>query len=398
MRIAEIHWAFAPTIGGVETHLAVLGPGLAARGHQVRLLCGMPQGAKAVDDYQGMTVERTRLLDLNAINAEQFLHLADEINETMENFLLRFQPDIIHVHNLHYFSPVPLEAVVAYRHRHRVPIVLTAHNTWHDALFTEMSTFAGNFDAIIAVSHFISRDMASLGYPTSRMTVVHHGVTPDWITNASDPHYPFPELKGSRLIFHPARMGVGKGTLTVLEAFATVLRHHPRAALLLAGSSQTVDWNSLQQREIGLIQERIAALGISKRVFYRPFSWPEMAGIYDSAEVVCYPSINPEPFGIVVIEAMARGRPVIVSDSGGMPELIEAGHSGLIVEPGSAPALADAIRDVLDRPQWAANLAQTARRRVAQHFTAETMIERTEQILMTTVREMAAPNGTSFAS
>jgi glycogen(starch) synthase len=398
MRIAEIHWAFPPTIGGVETHLAILGPGLVARGHTVALLCGQPPGIAPVASAGGMTIERTPLLDLNQMSEERFADMADEVHEQIENFLLRFRPDVIHVHNLHYFSPVPLEAVIAYRHRHGVPVVLTAHNTWHDACFAECTAaFAADFDAVIAVSGFIRDDLIRLGYPPATCTVVPHGLPREWWTAPRDPWVPFPEAQGRPVIFHPARLSRAKGSPVVVEAFARLRTRHPTAFLWLAGTAHTVDWGSAQAAEIAAVQAQIAAHGLAPHVGIAPFPWAAMRRLYDAATIVVYPSLFPEPFGIVVIEAMARARPVVVTQVGGMPEIVDR-QSGCLVPPGDPAALAEALDALLRDPARARRLGTAARRRVARHFTAEAMIARTEAVLHDAIRGKNHEHGASLAS
>lgn len=397
MRIAQIHWAFSPTIGGVESHLATLIPALGQRGHVVALLCGQPEDAPPAMDPPDFIIERTPLLDLNCMTYEDVAFQTGDIHETIENFLVRFRPDIIHLHNFHYFTPVPIEAVIAYRHHYGVPVVLTAHNTWNDALFEELGAYRKDYDHIIAVSRFIQNDLIRLGYPGERITPVYHGVTSDWLNAPCSPGYPFPAMVGRPIIFHPARMSLAKGSMAVIEAFALVKKDLPNAFLVLAGTGRTVDWNNVQSGEIREVMERIQELGLTEDVAYRAFGWKEMRSLYDAADVVLYPSIFPEPFGIAVIEAMARGKPVIVARSGGMPEIIEDGSSGLIVSPGSVQELSQAILEVLQHSNLRHMLGLAAQLRVRERFTAEQMVSQTETVLVNTLREMASSHGAPVA-
>jgi glycosyltransferase involved in cell wall biosynthesis len=381
MRIAELHWAFPPTIGGVETHLATLGPGLVRRGHEVSLLTGQPGELPAHDVFEGMVIERCPYLDLNRMTPEMFTRHAAQVTESIHEFLTTVNPDVIHVHNWHYFSDVPLKAVLKWREEHPAALVLTAHNSWHDDLFQQLAEYGDQYDRIIAVSQYTLDDMAEWGYHADKMRVVHHGVAPQWLDPVVRPWLPIAEAQGRPVIFHPARMGLAKGSLVVVEAFRQVREVIPDAFLLLAGTGQIVDWGSVQHREIELINDRIRLYGLTSAVDIRPYHWPDIAGVYDAASAVVYPSVFPEPFGIVVIEAMARGRPVVITRTGGMPEIITHEVDGLIVDPNDADQLAQALIRLLRNRDLAESLGRQARQRVAASFTAERMIERTEDVL-----------------
>jgi glycogen(starch) synthase len=397
MRIAEIHWAFAPTIGGVETHLAILGPALAAKGHSVVLLTGQPSGTPTRSEYSGMTVVRTPWLDLNQMSEVRFRRSEEAVRRTIVSFLEEVDPDVIHVHNLHYFSPIPLRVISDWAAQREIPVVLTAHNTWDDRLFREITPLAAALDHVIAVSHFIRQDLIRLGYPGDRISVVHHGVAPEWITAPPEPTYPHPNMAGRPVIFHPARMGFGKGSHVVVEAFAKVRERIPEAFLVLAGTNKTVDWGHSQPSQVTELFERIRELGLEESVGVDTYSWESMRGLYDASTVVVYPSVAPEPFGIVVIEAMARGRPVIISSSGGMPELVVPNISGVVVRPGSVEDLQEALTQLLTDGELRRRLADAARQRVRSHFTAEAMVDNTERILAQTGLERSRRRGRSFA-
>ena len=90
-------------------------------------------------------------------------------------------------------------------------------------------------------------------------------------------------------------------------------------------------------------------------------------------DVVVVPSTRPEPFGMVVVEGMALGRPVIATDAGGPAEIITNARDGVLVEPGSAVALADALRRLIDDPDWARRLGSRATA-TALRFTPEAMV------------------------
>jgi glycosyltransferase involved in cell wall biosynthesis len=114
--------------------------------------------------------------------------------------------------------------------------------------------------------------------------------------------------------------------------------------------------------------------------------WPNPAVMeaWRKSSIALVPSLWPEPFGIVVIEAMKSGRPVIASNTGGIPDIVVDGETGTLVPPGDHEALAAEIRRLVDNPQLAARMGQAGRRHVRE-FQATSVVPRIEQVYQTLV-------------
>ncbi|GAF27151.1 glycosyltransferase [Moorella thermoacetica Y72] len=382
MRVAMLHWAFPPIIGGVESHLALLCPYLVRQGHQVSLLTATAPGTPVEESWQGVVIKRSPLLDLNSLTPAVIEARAGEIKELLENFLLAVRPDVVHAHNFHYFSYVHAASLQEICRRHGWPLVLTAHNVWDDELWTRMNTLARGWDLVIAVSHYIRQELVVNGYPPERVTVVYHGTD----TNTFRPPSPedrqalytsYPEWRGRRIIFHPARMSRAKGCDVSIRALDLIRREIPDVLLVLAGTTNTVDWGQKQPAEVASLQDLIASLGLEENVFIRFFPWQEMPAVYQGAEVCLYPSAFQEPFGLVMLEAMATARPIIVSRAGGMPEIIRPGYNGFLVSMGDHEELARYTTFLLRNPEVARTMGQDGRRLVEENFTTAVMARNT---------------------
>lgn len=384
MRVLQLHWAFPPTIGGVETHLVLLGKGLVRKQWEVSLLTGTAGDADMVEDYhwEGMRIRRTPLMDLNHLTPESIRAKEDAIRREIHNFVEETRPQIIHAHNMHYFSPLHTKILVEIKERLGIPLILTAHNVWEDETAEEMLQFASAWDGIICVSDYIRRELEKAGYPKDRLRVVYHGIDTERFAPATPEEKKairdqYPELEGKKIIFHPARMGKAKGCHVSVRALDLVRRQFPTAVLAMAGSGNIVDWCRHQPKEIKEITDLINELNLQDHVFIKLFSWDEMPQFYKICDVCIYPSINQEPFGLVMLEAMASGKPLVVTHSGGMPEVVKDGYNGFVVGRSDHRELADRIIQILSDSQLADRLVENGLRSVHQNYNWNLMVNNT---------------------
>jgi glycosyltransferase involved in cell wall biosynthesis len=155
-----------------------------------------------------------------------------------------------------------------------------------------------------------------------------------------------------------------KGQLGLLRAFAQTLTQLPKAMLLIAGAPLfNKDYEYAQH-----LEDEAKALGINDRVLMLgPRS--DVAAIMGALDLLIVNSLV-EPAGLVVLEAMACGTPVVATAVGGLPEMIGHGKTGWLVPPGDEQALAAAIVDLWHRPVVRAALAREGKRHVAARFSA----------------------------
>ncbi|MDA8346164.1 MAG: glycosyltransferase family 4 protein [Thermaerobacter sp.] len=362
MRIAMLHWAFPPVVGGVETHLEELGASLVRRGHAVHALVGGESDEDPLQ-HRGIDVQRSTLFRPVPGVARA------ELRTVLRRFLDRTRPDVVHVHNMHYFSERHAEVLREVKRERGLPIVLTAHNVWRDQLGYAFLRHADIWDRIIAVSHYLADALVDIGYPRSRVQVMHHGVDPErW---SPEPPLPDTPLR----IFHPARLSLDKGSLLVVRALHRVRALIPGARLLLAGTGTIVDFESRQAKEVETVREEIARLGLEGAVELRAIPWDEIPEVFARSRVVVYPSRFDEPFGIAALEGMASARPVVVSSVGGMPEFVRDGVDGFVVPPDDDEALAERIALLLGNPVLARRLGAAARQRAVRRFHIRQMVE-----------------------
>lgn len=384
MNIAQIHWAFPPVIGGVESHLAMLGSALVKNNYKVSLLTGSFSGAAQEQFYEGMYIRRTPLMDLNSLSAEEIEKNAGQIRNTIRNFIEQVKPDIIHAHNMHYFSPVHADILYEIKKELGIPLILTAHNVWadDDKTWQELNTRAHYWDAVIAVSHYIKKELVRVGFEENRVSVVHHGIdlnrfTPATQNDAIKIEEKYPNFKGRRVIFHPARMSLDKGCHISVKALDLIRREYPDVLLVLAGTGKTVDWGAHQQKHVKMIFDLVNEYQLQDNVFIHFFAWDDMPLVYKGAEFCIYPSCFEEPFGLVMLESMATKKPIIVSKAGGMPEIVMNGVNGYVVEMNNPGQLAEKCCLLLRERQLCHEMGLKGRVMVEKLWTEEVMTQAT---------------------
>jgi glycosyltransferase involved in cell wall biosynthesis len=155
-----------------------------------------------------------------------------------------------------------------------------------------------------------------------------------------------------------------KGMHLVIEAMPRILAAHPSAQLVVVGGAHSLEPNYEHE-----LRDLIASLGIGDHV--RPVGLQRNVAEWMQAMDVIVMASYGEPFGIVVIEAMALGKPVVASDTGGPTEIITNGVDGLIFKTGDAASLADTLLQVLGDPKLARQIGRNAHLR-ARAFSAQT--------------------------
>lgn len=379
LSISHIHWGFPPIIGGVETHLTILMPTLVGMGNKVSLLTGSIDGVKSRYDYKGVSIFRHPVIDLNWLSRRGTNGLTEEIGTVFKKFINETKPDIIHTHNMHYFSKIHANTLQNIAKKKGIPLLLTAHNVWDDNLFLDLTKNI-KWTHIIAVSHFIKREIIGTGYSHNRITVIHHGIDEDLYhpgVSTKRIYKKYPILKNKKIVFHPARMGLAKGCDVTIKAFRLVLKRFPDAMLVLAGTKNIIDWVQTQQKDIAYMVNLIKSLGLKDNVLIDAYPLDDMPDLYAASWVCVYPSTASEPFGLTMLEALSSEKPMVVTEAGGMPEIIKDGINGFVVPVKDFESLASRIIQLISDKDLRDRLGKTGRSMVEQHYTKEIIAKNT---------------------
>ena len=211
---------------------------------------------------------------------------------------------------------------------------------------------------VIAVSEQTRRALERQGYPAGRIVVIANGIELPGETPPVELGLPRP------VVGEIARLAEVKGQHDLIEA----LRELPGVHAVFAGEDleQGGAYRRQLEREAG---DRVRFLG------YRD----DVPAIIEALDVLVLPSWI-EGLPLVVLEAMAHSKPVVATDVGGTAEAVVDGETGLLVPPRDPPALAAAIRRLLDDPEAARRMGEAGRRRVEERFSAEAMSRRVLEI------------------
>jgi phosphatidylinositol alpha-mannosyltransferase len=357
MRILQVCPYSWDAEGGVKTHVAELAGHLGQLGHEV--LVAAPARAHPPEPRLRI-VGRPWPVRFNGSTAWVCLSL--QSTARLRAIMQEFRPDVVQVHEP--LSPgVAMSATMVADS----PVVATFHANYPRSLAAALYTLEARvcaavwrrIDLCLAVSRAAAASIESR--IPRRVRVIPNGVDRAVFDEAP------PNGRGPRrrLLF-VGRLERRKGFGTAVQAFA-----------LLAARFADLDLVAVGDGADRSVPDRLPA-GIRGRVVMRgALGRAAVPGEYRAADVFVAPALGSESFGIVLLEAMSVGVPVVASDISGYREVVRNGVDGLLVPPGDAKAVAEAVERILAEPGLAARLRASAMRRVLE-FSWETVAKRVE--------------------
>jgi len=371
LRVALCTDYFYPRIGGVSSHVAGLASELERRHHEVVILT---KSAKS-DTRYSIAGKVSYLRPSIPIPVILVPPKAADIREALE----RGRFDIVHAH--HAFTPTSLLSVSAAR-KIGMPAVLTNHTIFlasdHESLWVPTSYVLYPFRRFINKANLItavSQTAADfIGHFTERgkVVVIPNGIDSDRFDSRScakeDPTH---EDGGEHIILYVGRLVYRKGIHVLVKAMPQILREFPDARLLIAGEGVMGNLIRILIKSLDL-KDHVKLLG-----FVPNENLPDLYGL---SQVFVLPSLYCESFGITLLEAMASGKPVVASNVGGVPEVVEDEVTGLLFRKGDERALADGVLRVMNDCDLALNLAVKARRSVEDNFSWFVVADKIESL------------------
>jgi glycosyltransferase involved in cell wall biosynthesis len=402
MRIGMLSWEYPPRIvGGIARHVEELSGALVRRGHEVHVFTADHPDAGEHEVVGGVHVHRARGGEMSAPTTD-FVPWVLHLGFALARMALQTQKlvpfDLFHAHDW-----LVVQAANLLKKSLDLPIVGTVHATEagrnqgiHHALSRYIAqqewflTFE-SYQVVVCSSTMYHEVQGQFAVPDDKMHLVPNGI------DASKFHFDFAERRAFRrryaldfekIILFVGRMVPEKGAQFLLEAAPRIIAKYPEAKFLIVGRGGFVDE----------LKARAAALRLGHKCLFTGYVDDDtLVRLYRIADVFAAPSLY-EPFGIVALEGMAAGVPVVASDAGGLWEIVEHDVTGITTYAGNVESLAWGILQVLTRPEHAASLVQNASARVERVFNWDRIAERTEAVYDRVLRDRSGSGPSPSAS
>jgi glycosyltransferase involved in cell wall biosynthesis len=386
VKVAQLCTRYPPGPGGVERHVAEVSTRLGARGHTVEvytteLYREFPMQRLASD------VPREERVSFGTVHRLPAWSLPGELHypffRGLEHALARDRPEILHAHT--YGTN---QVAVARRHRARTgtPFVLTAHfhPIWSIYGGWLRHRIRGFYDrrlagpVVAAAARVIvqtqeeERLLRTLGLTLPPVEILPPGYSP--LPSPPEGLPSFQDRMGvpGPYVLFVGRLASNKGLVELLPAFAALARDDSEAHLVLVGEDGGMR---------ATLEARVRGLGLETKVHFLGHLPDDalVAAAYRDARFSVLPS-EYEAFGLVLLESLAQGTPVIASRVGGIPEFIEDKRTGLLVPPGDVPALTAALQRLWSDPALARRLGRHGRTEVVPRYTWDRVVDRLEVV------------------
>lgn len=333
-----------PTYGGSGAIATELGIELAERGHEIHFI------SYAQPFRLPHFMERVFFHEVEMVHYPLFEHnnYSLALSAVMHEVAMREELDLLHVH---YAIPHATSAWIAKEmlgDRLPLKIITTLHGTditlvGQERNFWEITRFSIlRSDGITSVSDYLKQETVErFQVPAERIEVIPNFVDPELYSRAAHPCWKNAFLRdGEKLVLHVSNFRPVKRVRDVVKVFARVAREVPSRLVFIGDGPDRPE--AADEARLQGVTDRVVFLGKQDSV----------AEIMACADLLILPSQN-ESFGLVALEAMASGVPVIASSAGGLPEVVDNGETGFLAHVGDVEAMADgAIQILRDDETW----------------------------------------------
>ncbi|ASJ07859.1 glycosyl transferase [Thermococcus siculi] len=364
MKIALVSDWYYPKIGGVATHMHQLAIYLKKRGHDVSIVTnGLKTGKEEELEELGIGLVKIPgvVSPVLGVNITYGLKSNKELGMFLRDF------DVVHAH--HAFTPLALKAVKAGRTLGKATLLTT-----HSISFSHESSLWSALGLTFPLfSHYLKYPHEIIAVSKAAKAFIEHftdspiKVIPNGVDD--ERFRPISEKEKERvkeelgisgdLVLYVSRMSPRKGPHVFINAFQNIAREKDEVTLVMVGSGEMLPFLRAQAKFLD-IEDRVKFMG------YVPDEL--LPKLYASADVFVLPSTMSEAFGIVILEAMAAGVPVVTTTVGGIPEVVKENGSGILVPPGDEVALAEAVLKILHDKELAMKFGDAGRKAVESRY------------------------------
>ena len=370
MKILMLTWEYPPRIvGGIARVVHDLSQRLIKDGHEVTVITYKDGDAPEYESDKGVQVYR---IENYMIRPNNFIDWIMQMNFNMiakANELIangeKF--DTIHAHDW-----LVAYAAKTLKHSYNIPLVSTIHATEsgrNSGIHDEVQRYINDTEwlltyessEVIVNSNYMKCELHRLfGLPFEKINVVPNGIN---INNFAgiERDYEFRRqyaMDNEKIILYVGRLVYEKGIQNLISAMPKILNGYHDSKLIIAGKGGMLDELKAQANSMGL----------GDKVYFTGYlNAKQVQKMYKCADVAVFPSTY-EPFGIVALEAMLAGVPTVVSDVGGLNEIIEHGVNGMKSYAGNSNSIADSVLSLLYDHKLCANISKNAKNKVKEQF------------------------------
>lgn len=392
MKILMLTWEYPPRIvGGIAKVVYDLSKRLIKDGHEVTVVTYKEGETPYYENDKGVEVYR---VDNYIINPNNFIDWIMQLNfnlvaKASEIMNKNGKFDVIHAHDW-----LVANAAKTLKSSYNIPIVATIHATEsgrNGGIRDEQQRYINDTEwmltyeasEVIVNSNYMKNEVQRLfGLPFEKINVIPNGINLN-IYNGIERNYEFRRKyarDNEKIIMCAGRLVYEKGFQYLIDAAPKILNRYNDAKFIIAGKGGMLNE----------LKEKANYLGISDKVYFTGQLTPkELYTMYRCADIAVFPSTY-EPFGLVAIEGMYAGTPIVVSDIGGLNEIVEHGVTGMKSYAGNPNSIADSILALLFDYQLAYNIAKNGKAKIKEIYNWTKIAQDTHFIYQKSICETMA--------
>ena len=392
MRILMLTWEYPPRIvGGIARVVHDLSHVFAKQGHEVHVITYKEGNTKEFENDNGVLVHRIETYPINANNLVDWVMqfnfcMIEKAADVIKEF---GKFDVIHAHDW-----LVAYAARALKNSYKLPLVATIHATEsgrnkgiHDKNqgYVNDVEWLLTYEAsdVICNSLYMKNEIRNLfGKPMDNIHFVPNGINTTKF-DGKERDWDFRRnyaADNEKIVFFAGRIVYEKGIQVLLDAAPKILQNYNDVKFVIAGRGPCLD-------DLRAQAER---LGISNRVYFTGYlNDVQITKMYKAIDVAVFPSLY-EPFGIVALEGMLAGAATVVSDAGGLNEIVSHRIDGMKSYAGNCNSLADSILEVLFNQDLCKQIAKNAHEKVVKEYNWDIIAKKTMAVYKETIKTAKA--------
>ena len=378
MKILMLTWEYPPRIvGGIARVVHDLSKRLIKDGHEVTVVTYRDNAdVPEYENDKGVNVYR---VDNYMIHPNNFIDWIMQLNFNMLSKATEIINkeggfDVIHAHDW-----LVTYAAKSLKNAYDIPIVATIHATEagrNSGIHDETQRYINDTEwlltyeatEVIVNSNYMKNEIQRLfGLPFDKINVIPNGINLSNFTGIERDFRRQYAMDNEKIILYVGRLVYEKGVQHLIAAMPKILSNYHDAKLIIAGRGGMMDE----------LRAEASNLGLNDKIYFTGYlNSKQVQKMYKCADVAVFPSTY-EPFGIVALEAMLAGVPTVVSDVGGLDEIVTHGVDGMKSYAGNANSIADSVTALLYDHQLATNVSKKAKQKVKDQFNWEKIAQDT---------------------